>query len=220
MHRDIKPHNIMIGRYGETLLVDWGLARVTGDLDVALDDEAQPLRPIASEESDATHAGATIGTPAYMSPEQAEGRSDQAGPASDVYGLGATLYHLLTGQPAFEGSTAEVLTKVRRGAFPRPRSVRHDVPRALDAICLKAMALHPGDRHATPLELADDIERWQADEPVNAWREPWPMRARRWIKRHRTLVVAALAAVLLTAVVFGGCVLLWCVQHLHIVFAT
>jgi hypothetical protein len=78
--------------------------------------------------------------------------------------------------------------------------------------------VRPEDRYATALELAEDVERWQADEPVTAWREPWPVRARRWVKRHRTLVVAALAAVLLTAVVFGGCVLLWCIEHAHVIW--
>jgi serine/threonine-protein kinase len=215
LHRDVKPQNIMIGPYGETFLVDWGLAKVTGQPEPS-DPEARPLKPVASERSGETRAGSTLGTPPYMSPEQAEGRLDRLGPASDVYGLGATLYHLLTGRPAFEGSTPEVLAKVRRGEFPKPRMVRPDVPRALEAICLKAMAPRPGDRYATARELAVDIERWQADEPVSAWREPWPVRALRWAKRHRTAVIAFLAAVLLTTIVLGGCVLTWCVQHVHL----
>ena len=219
LHRDVKPHNIMVGRYGETLLVDWGLAKATGCPDAALGTEARPLRPVTYEEWEATAVGATLGTPAYMSPEQAEGDLDQLGPASDIYGLGATLYHILTGQPAFEGNALEMLAKVRRGAFPKPRSVRRDIPRALEAVCLKAMALRPEDRYATALDLAADIERWQADEPVTAWREPWPLRARRWVKRHRTPVIAALSAVLLTAVVFGGCVALYCVDHIHLSWA-
>jgi serine/threonine-protein kinase len=219
LHRDIKPHNIMVGRYGETLLVDWGLARVTGQPDAVVDEGGRSLRPIAPSGAGETVAGAMIGTPAYMSPEQAEGRPDQVGPAGDVYGLGATLYHLLTGRPAFEGSTSEVLARVRRGEFPRPRSIRRDVPRALEAVCLKAMALRPEDRYATALDLADDVGRWQADEPVTAWHEPWPDRARRWVKRHRTPVVAALAAVLLTATVFGGCVLVYCLNHVHVSWA-
>jgi eukaryotic-like serine/threonine-protein kinase len=219
LHRDIKPHNIMVGRYGETLLVDWGLARETGRPEMGPDGEEWPPRPIASEGPDATAAGTTIGTPAYMSPEQAEGRLDRLGPASDVYGLGATLYHLLTGRPPFAGSTPEVLAQVRRGDLPRPRSVRRDISRALEVVCLKAMAARPEDRYATALDLAADIERWQADEPVMAWREPWPVRARRWVKRHRTLVIAAFAAVLLTAMVLGGCVLMYCLDHVHVAWA-
>ena len=151
-----------------------------------------------------------------MSPEQAAGRHDRVGPASDVYGLGATLYHLLTGRPAFAGGPAEVLDAVRGGTFPRPRAIRRTVPRPLEAICLKAMARRPEDRYVTVRALADDVERWLADEPVSADREPWTDRARRWLRRHRTFVVAATAAVLLTAAVFGGCVVFYCLEHLHV----
>jgi serine/threonine-protein kinase len=237
LHRDVKPHNIMIGRYGETLLVDWGLAKSTARSDTPAVVEEPSSRPILAAGSDATvdwgparsmgladlhpvgadatAAGSIVGTPPYMSPEQAEGWSERVGPASDVYGLGATLYHLLTGRPAFEGSATEVLAKVRRGEFPKPRSVRRDIPRALEAVCLKAMTLRPADRYASARDLADDVERWQADEPVTAWREPWPLRARRWARRHRVLIIAALAAVLLTAVVLGGCVLIYCLEHVQ-----
>jgi serine/threonine-protein kinase len=235
LHRDVKPQNIMIGRYGETLLVDWGLAKSTGRADTPAVVEEPSSWPIPSdgsdatvdwgqarsreEGSDATSAGSIVGTPAYMSPEQAEGGSERVGPASDVYGLGATLYHLLTGRLAFEGSATEVLAKVRRGEFPKPRSVRRDVPRALEAVCLKAMALRPADRYASAGDLADDVERWQADEPVTAWREPWLLRARRWARRHRVLIIAALAAVLLTAVVLGGCVLIYCLEHVQMTWS-
>jgi serine/threonine-protein kinase len=206
LHRDVKPHNIILGRYGETLLVDWGLAKAKGDAAA----EASALRPLASAESGETVAGSTLGTPAYMSPEQADGRLDRLGTTTDVYGLGATLYHLLTGRPAFDGAVKEVLEKVRRGEFPAPRTVRRDIPPALEAVCLKAMALRPEGRYTTVGELADDLERWLADEPVSSYREPWLVRGRRWARRHRTLVIAATAAVLLTAAVLGVCVLMWC----------
>jgi tetratricopeptide (TPR) repeat protein len=144
--------------------------------------------------------GAAVGTPAYMSPEQAAGKLDELGPASDVYSLGATLYCLLTGKAPFEGQDAgEVLRRVQRGAFPPPRAVKRAVPAALEAVCLKALALRPGDRYGTARALADDIEHWLADEPVAAYREPWPARLARWGRRHRPLVAAALA-LLLTAV--------------------
>jgi len=216
LHRDVKPHNIMIGHYGETHLVDWGLAKVTGGADADPDSEVQTPGSTAGEVSDGTVAGVAVGTPAYMSPEQAEGRPDRIGPASDVYGLGATLFHLLTGRAAFEGPGDDVLEKVRRGDFPAPRSVRREVPRALGAICLKAMALEPEGRYATARDLADDVERWLADEPVSAYREPWHARARRWARRHRILVTAAAAAFLLTATVLGGCVLLYCVDKIQV----
>jgi serine/threonine-protein kinase len=216
VHRDVKPQNIMVGRFGETLLVDWGLAKATGQPDANLAAGSPPIQTVDSDGTDETAAGSAVGTPSYMSPEQAEGSTGQSGPASDVYGLGATLYHLLTGRPPFEGGLREVVDRVRSGDFPTPRSVRHDIPRPLEAVCLKAMARSPEDRYPSVNALADDLERWLADEPVSAWREPLRVRALRWIKRHRTPVIAALSAVLLTALVFGGCVVLYCLEHMHI----
>jgi serine/threonine protein kinase len=104
-----------------------------------------------------------------MSPEQAEGRLDLLGPASDVYSLGATLYCLLTGTAPFQDvDTGRLLEKVQKGDFPRPRQVKSDVSAPLEAVCLKAMARRPKDRYHAPRDLADDIEHWLADEPVSA----------------------------------------------------
>jgi serine/threonine-protein kinase len=196
LHRDLKPGNIMLGKYGETLVVDWGLAKPLGTQDGQHVDEA-PLQPSSQSGTTETVAGSVIGTPQFMSPEQAAGRLDLLGPASDVYSLGATLYVLLTGKPAFSDSdVGTVLQKVQRGDFPPPRQVQRDVPRALEAICMKALALQASDRYATPRALADEIEHWLADEPVGAFREPVMARTARWARRHRTAVTAALAALL------------------------
>jgi tRNA A-37 threonylcarbamoyl transferase component Bud32 len=204
LHRDLKPGNVMLGPYGETLVVDWGLAKTVGRPDGEAASPEGTLRPASATDSAPTQAGAALGTPPFMSPEQAAGRLDQLGPASDVYSLGATLYCLLTGRAPFErGDVGEVLQKVQKGAFPPPRQVKRAVPAALEAICLKAMALRPEDRYAAARALADDIEHWLADEPVAAYREAWAARAGRWMRRHKP-AVAGMAAALLASVLLGG----------------
>jgi serine/threonine-protein kinase len=200
LHRDIKPGNILLGPYGETLVVDWGLAKIVGREEAAATDPgAEPtLRPPSASGTGETLPGTALGTPAYMSPEQAEGRLDLLGARADVYSLGATLYVVLTGRAPFCGAdAADVLPKVQRGEFARPRAVNPSIPKPLEAICVKAMALKPADRYANPCTLAEDIEHWLADEPVSAYRGLWLDRARRWARKHRTLVTSAAAVLLL-----------------------
>jgi eukaryotic-like serine/threonine-protein kinase len=200
LHRDIKPGNVIVGRHGETLVVDWGLAKALGKREAGDIGDERTLAP-TSGESNETLPGAALGTPAYMSPEQAAGDLDLLGPRSDVYSLGATLYCLLTGKPPFEGEDlGAIMQGVRTGRFPPPRAVDPSIDRALEAVCLKAMAARPVDRYASCRALADDIERWGADEPVSAWREPAARRARRWMRRNRTAVTTAAAAVLVALV--------------------
>jgi serine/threonine-protein kinase len=205
LHRDIKPANIMLGGFGETLVVDWGLAKTLDKPETECEGDLRPLRPFSASAS-GTHTmqGSAVGTPNFMSPEQAEGANDRVGPASDVYSIGATLYTILTGRPPFhEPQLALLLNKVKQGQFPRPRAVNSEVPQALEAICLKAMALAPEERYPDARALADDLEHWLADEPVSVYREPWTARLARWARRHRTLVTTA-AALVLTALVALG----------------
>jgi serine/threonine-protein kinase len=197
LHRDLKPSNVMLGPYGETLVVDWGLAKPVGRPESEPAVEIGTLRPESARASDSTLPGARLGTPSFMSPEQAAGAIDQLGPASDVYSLGATLYAILTGRPPFEDPDVfTTLQRVQQGDFLPPRHVNRLTPPALDAICCKAMALRMEDRYASPRALADDIERWLADEAVLVYREPLVLRLARWGRRHRSLVAAA--AVLVT----------------------
>jgi serine/threonine-protein kinase len=136
-----------------------------------------------------------------MSPEQAAGDPALLGPRSDVYSLGATLYFLLTGHPPFRGSAVNrVLHAVRAGEFPPPRQVDRSIDAALEAICLKAMALRPEDRYASARALAEDVERWLADEPTSARRDPLAERARRWVRRRKTAAAAAAASTLVALV--------------------
>src|SRR5262245_26271101 len=203
LHRDIKPGNIIVGKHGETLVVDWGLAKATGRAHAV--GEERTLVPGSGGGSAETLPGSALGTPGYMSPEQARGELDRLGPRSDVYSLGATLYGLLTGQPPFQGDDiGAVLRAVQQGDFSAPRRVDPSIDPALEAVCLKAVAASPGDRYATARALADDVERWAADEPVAAWCEPVSVRARRWARRNRTAVAAALVALVAGVVGLGA----------------
>jgi eukaryotic-like serine/threonine-protein kinase len=200
LHRDIKPANIILGKHGETLVVDWGLAKVTGKGDPAAGEQA--MTPSSGSGSAETLPGSAMGTPAYMSPEQARGEIDRLGPPSDVYSLGATLYCVLTGKPPFQSDdVAAMIRAVGKGEFPPPRQLDPSIDRKLEAVCRKAMALEPLGRYASPHELADDIERWMADDPVTALPESWGGRLARWSRRHRSATRAAALSLFVIATV-------------------
>jgi serine/threonine-protein kinase len=191
VHRDLKPANVMLGAYGETLVIDWGLAKVLGSDSLAEADEDRP-EPTEIPPASDTRTGAVVGTPGYMSPEQAAGRTAEVGPASDIFALGATLHAILTGRAP------------RADRKDAPRRANRTVPRALRAVCLKAMAERPADRYTTAAELGAEVERWLAGEPVAAYPEGWVSRALRRARRHRVVVAG-----ILVAVVVGGTVGAW-----------
>jgi eukaryotic-like serine/threonine-protein kinase len=205
LHRDLKPANIMLGPYGETLVVDWGLAKPIDRSEDAPDRlEAGPVRCLSETDLTLTETGAALGTPQYMSPEQAERRWNEVGPASDLYSLGATLYTLLSGHSPFAHQiNAIVPPETQRGAIPPLQTALPGVPRlrALEAICRKAMALQPEDRYASPRALAEDLEHWLADEPVAADREGWHQLLARRARRHQSWMVAGMVTLLLVTVV-------------------
>lgn len=190
-----------------------GLGEVSVAEDVELHRESAhsdetTLAPVSGSGSTATRMGSVVGTPAFMSPEQASGDLDALGFRTDVYSLGATLYYLLTGRPPFGGpDVEETLRKVRQGESLPPRAVSPAVPRPLEAVCLRAMAVDRMKRYMTSKDLKDDIESWLADEPVSAWREPWRDRLIRWARRHRAWVQAGAASLLTVAVVSSVAVL-------------
>jgi serine/threonine-protein kinase len=184
LHRDLKPSNILLNEADEPLVSDFGLAKL-------LDSELELTQP-----------GDMVGTPLYMAPEQATGRSDQACPASDIWALGVMLYELLTGQRPFKGKSREELMRDIQSTYPpRPRSVRSQLPTDLETICLKCLEKNPAHRYASAEALADDLSRWRAGEPILAKPAPWSRRLWRKVRRHP---VVCTAAVMLVAVMAAG----------------
>jgi len=201
VHRDLKPANVMTGAYGEVYVLDWGLAKRAG--------EADPT-PVPAESTDgvslATREGTIMGTPAYMPPEQAEGRVADVGPQSDVYSLGAILYQMLCGQPPYTGASAwAVIGEILDGPPPPPsvRAPDRSIPSELLAIVAKAMSRAPSDRYATALALKADVEAFLAGRFVKAARYGVVATVRMWARAH-SLAVRVAAAVLVTAGTVAG----------------
>jgi tetratricopeptide (TPR) repeat protein len=185
LHRDLTPGNILLDRDNRPFVADFGLVK------------------LLASDSDLTRTGEFLGTPGYVAPEQADDPS-RASAASDIYSLGATLYHLLTGRPPFQAATvAETLRQVCADEPVPPRTVNPSVPRDLETICLKCLEKEPRRRYACCEQLADDLGRWQRGEPIRARPVRWPERCWRWCRRRPALAGLTAALVLVVLVALG-----------------
>jgi eukaryotic-like serine/threonine-protein kinase len=200
VHRDIKPDNVMIGEFGETVVLDWGLAKVEGQEDIRSNAIKRDLKLMHDAGAGQTIDGSAVGTPAYMSPEQAEGNIDEIDERSDVWGLGAVLYELLTGRPPFEGVMPyEILGKVISNPVKGVRTLAPDVPPELAAVAEKALSRERSERYPTAKELANEIEAYLQGQRVGAYAySSWEL-VRRFIVKNKALSLGV-AAVLVTLI--------------------
>jgi serine/threonine protein kinase len=190
LHRDLKPSNVMVGAFGEVLVMDWGLAIDTVDGNMR---PTSATYPIATNGSAITSAGTIMGTPAYMSPEQASGDRTEVDQRSDIYSLGALLYYLLTEKHPSMSPIGELIG---------PRALNRSLPRRIEAICRKCMAINKTERYQTADELSQDVVRYLDDEPVAAYRErPWEM-VSRWASRNKVILLILLGYIVVRYLIF------------------
>ena len=196
VHRDLKPENVMIGDYGETLVVDWGLAKVRGEEDLQETAFAEGMDRLRHQSNLRTIEGIALGTPCYMPPEQCLGELGEIDERSDVYALGAVLYHLLTGAPPHIGDDVETIIKatIRQDPTP-PRDEEPRCPSELDAIVLRALDKDKLERYANAGELADDVQAFLEGGLVGAHRYSVTERVGRWVRAHRLRLLAVAALV-------------------------
>jgi serine/threonine protein kinase len=206
VHRDLKPENIMVGAFGEVVVVDWGVAKHAAAAAFSADDGVGAGASLENGGPAATLNGTCIGTPGWMAPEQERGDVALTGARADVFGLGAILRFLLQLAPA--GASTRVAAASDATAAPDGRGTRHDwraAPRPLRAICERALAPDPELRYASADELADEIDRFLAGEPVRAYHEPFWVRAERLYRKHRTAILLVLSYLVMRVllIVFG-----------------
>ncbi len=201
IHRDLKPANVMIGRFNEVYVLDWGVARQIGEAGSAQDRAAESIEESPSAlPSNQTRVGAMVGTPQYMSPEQAAAKNAELDGRSDLYALGLMLQEIVTLEVAMVGDTLEMAMVSALQGKRNPMSVSSGVPRDLVAIVERACQIHPADRYASVVELAADVRRFMNDEEVRALPDSLPRKMGRWVSKHRMLAVGLVAGTFLLGV--------------------
>jgi serine/threonine protein kinase len=202
VHRDLKPQNIMVGPFGEVVVLDWGVAKVLhNNASPEPDNDVESIAPIpatAAHDPDRTQTrrteqGAVIGTPSYMSPEQARGETQLIDERTDVFALGAILFFLLTGKAPFEHGNIYRIRDLWAWPVESPRHLNKAAPRAVAAICLKSLSAAPNDRYQSATQLSEDISRHLAGHPTTAHRENIFERLERWTWKYRTYILLVLA---------------------------
>ncbi|MGM0595621.1 MAG: protein kinase domain-containing protein [Myxococcota bacterium] len=207
IHRDIKPGNIMIGEFGETVVLDWGLAKIKGQSsqDKKIAKGIRDLKTLNLENTEKTRQGSTLGTPAYMPPEQALGKIDEIDQRSDIYSLGAVLYQILTGTPPFQGKMVQtVLMNVVEKDPVSPTEIHQEIPTELEAIALKSLQKKPDNRYQSASELASDIESYMSGEKVAAHDYTSMELLKRFIQRNKALVgtISAITIIIIISLIF------------------
>lgn len=208
LHCDIKPMNIMVGKYGETLVLDWGEA-VSLDSGTLASEGPLPVAADGGRQS----SEAAGGTLLYMPPERLQPEPPMLTPASDVYSLGVTLYKLLTGREPFRSpSRMQLIDDIKSGKHAPAHELNSGIPRPLSAICEKAMALDPHQRYRTAGEIAREIDSWMDDEPVSAYEETTWEKLGRWRRTHRTIAQTAIVT-LISLVILGIAITGFVIRH-------
>jgi serine/threonine protein kinase len=205
IHRDLKPENVVIDSFGQVIVIDWGLAKIIDETSVE-----SLMDSVSTGSTDRTNDGQVLGTPLYMAPEQAAGRLDELDPRTDIYGLGAILFAIVTGAAPHEKTQKAsvdsgvgargMISVIASGDVPTARDANPDVDPALEAICRKSMARRRYARYQRATELAEDVQRWMAGEPVTAYQENQWQRVNRWIGQHPRIWQAILGSVMVVLV--------------------
>ncbi|WP_161604516.1 serine/threonine-protein kinase [Roseiconus nitratireducens] len=206
IHRDLKPENVVIDSFGQVIVIDWGLAKVVDETSV---ESLMDSGTIGS--GDRTAEGQVLGTPLYMAPEQAAGRLDELDYRTDIYGLGAILFAIVSGHAPHEKTQRDsvnsgvgargMISVIAGGETPSAREASSSVDPALDAVCRKAMARRRYARYQRATDLGEDVQRWMAGEPVTAYRENHWQRVNRWVSSHQRLTQFLIAAAMVVLVV-------------------